>query len=84
MYSVFSFVFLKACISIHTCKIPSDPHKELLTQVLPGNETRSLEKEGVSCFFLYSLSGGLIFFFIYCEHLFLMLRNKQQGFRLIM
>ena len=63
MYSIFSFVFLKACISIHTCKISSDPHKELLTQVLPENETRGLEKEGVSCFFLYSLSGELIFFY---------------------
>ena len=54
MYSIFSFVFLKACISIHTCKISSDPRKELTAlkeQVLPGNETRSLEKEGVSCFF---------------------------------
>lgn len=56
MYSLFSFVFLKAYVSIHTCKISSDPCKELLLtvlkeQVLPGNETRSLEKEGVSCFF---------------------------------
>ena len=63
MYSIFSFVFLKACISIHTCKISSDPHKELLTQVLPGNETRGLEKEGVSCFFSVFSFWWIDFFF---------------------